>query len=119
MPTWKATARWTPTTTGLRCLEDPIEEGFEELDWFCDLPFIHTRSKKPPEDWPGMVVDYMRPAVLVSTPSRAATCWTTRPGRLASAGVLPFMSTYRCTRQDRGASLGKITTDKEIHDERD
>jgi hypothetical protein len=46
-------------------LEDPIEEGFEELDWFCDLP---------------------------------------------------FMSTCRCTRQDRGASLGKITTDREIHD---
>jgi hypothetical protein len=39
-------------------LEDPIEEGFEDLDWFCDLPFIHTRSKKPPQGWPGMVVDY-------------------------------------------------------------
>ena len=39
-------------------LEDPVEEGFEELGWFCDLPFIHTRSKKPPEGWPGMVVDY-------------------------------------------------------------
>jgi len=24
----------------------------------------------------------------------------------------------RCTRQDRGASLGKITTDREIHDDR-
>jgi hypothetical protein len=46
-------------------LEDPVEEGFEELDWFCDLP---------------------------------------------------FMSTYRCTRQDRGVSLGKITADREIHD---
>ena len=39
-------------------LEDPIKEGFEEMDWFCDLPFIHTRSKKPPEGWPGVVVDY-------------------------------------------------------------
>jgi hypothetical protein len=73
-------------------LEDPIEEGFEDLDWFCDLPFIHTHSKRPPEGWPGMVVDYMRP------------------------GGLPFMSICRCTRQDCGAFLGKITTDKEIHD---
>lgn len=39
-------------------LEDPIEEGFEEIDWFCDLPFIHTRSKKPPDGWPGVVVNY-------------------------------------------------------------
>lgn len=39
-------------------LEDPIEEGFEEIDWFCDLPFIHTRNKKPPEGWPGSVVAY-------------------------------------------------------------
>jgi hypothetical protein len=39
-------------------LENPIGEGFEELDWFCDLPFIHTRSKRPPEGWPGTVVDY-------------------------------------------------------------
>ena len=39
-------------------LEDPIEEGFEKMEWFCDLPFIHTRSKKPPDGWPGQVVDY-------------------------------------------------------------
>jgi len=39
-------------------LEEPIEQGFEEIEWFCDLPFIHTRSKKPPTGWPGMVVDY-------------------------------------------------------------
>jgi len=39
-------------------LEDPIEEGFEKVDWFCDLPFIHTRSKRPPAGWPGVVVDY-------------------------------------------------------------
>jgi len=39
-------------------LEDPIEEGFEEIAWFCDLPFIHTSKKKPPDDWPGPVVDY-------------------------------------------------------------
>ena len=41
-------------------LEEPIEEGFEEVGWFCDLPFIHTRSKKPPQGWVGMVVDYSR-----------------------------------------------------------
>jgi len=39
-------------------MEQPIEEGFEEIAWFCDLPFIHTRSKKPPAGWPGNVVDY-------------------------------------------------------------
>jgi len=39
-------------------LEEPIEEGFEETDWFCDLPFIHTRSKRPPDSWSGTVVDY-------------------------------------------------------------
>lgn len=39
-------------------LEDPVEEGFEEVDWFCDLPFIHTRSKKPPTGWVGEVVNY-------------------------------------------------------------
>jgi hypothetical protein len=39
-------------------LEDPIEEGFEKIDWFCDLPFIQTGKKKPPKGWPGVVVDY-------------------------------------------------------------
>jgi hypothetical protein len=39
-------------------LEDPIEKGFEAIDWFCDLPFILTRTKKPPEGWTGTVVDY-------------------------------------------------------------
>ena len=39
-------------------LKDPIKEGFEEIDWFCDLPFIQTRSKKPPQDWAGPAVDY-------------------------------------------------------------
>ena len=39
-------------------LEEPIKEGFEETDWFCDLPFIQTDKKKPPDGWPGMVVDY-------------------------------------------------------------
>ena len=39
-------------------LEDPIEEGFEDLSWFCDLPFIHTSSKKPPDGWPGEIVEY-------------------------------------------------------------
>lgn len=39
-------------------LENPIEEGFEEIDWFCDLPFLQTGKKKPPDGWPGTVVDY-------------------------------------------------------------
>ncbi|MFP3869858.1 MAG: hypothetical protein ACLFVT_03115 [Syntrophobacteria bacterium] len=39
-------------------LEKSMQQGFEEVDWFCDLPFIHTRSKKPPQDWPAAVVDY-------------------------------------------------------------
>jgi len=39
-------------------LERPIREGFEQVSWFCDLPFIQTRSKKPPEGWAGEVVDY-------------------------------------------------------------
>lgn len=39
-------------------LEEPIEEGFEEIGWFCDLPFIRTGKKNPPDGWPGEVVDY-------------------------------------------------------------
>lgn len=39
-------------------LEDSIKEGFEKVDWFCDLPFIYTHRKKPPDGWPGVVVDY-------------------------------------------------------------
>jgi hypothetical protein len=39
-------------------LQDPLEPGDEQIDWFCDLPFIHTRSRKPPAGWPGVVVDY-------------------------------------------------------------
>lgn len=39
-------------------LERPIQEGFEEIDWFCDLPFIQTGKNAPPGGWPGPVVDY-------------------------------------------------------------
>lgn len=49
-------------------LEKPIAGGFEEIAWFCDLPFIQTDEKQagkkqaskkgPPEGWPGEVVDY-------------------------------------------------------------
>jgi hypothetical protein len=39
-------------------LEKPIEQGFERIDWFCDLPFVQTRTVKPPGTWPGNVVDY-------------------------------------------------------------
>ncbi|MCC7352985.1 MAG: hypothetical protein IT330_04445 [Anaerolineae bacterium] len=39
-------------------LERPIAPGFENVPWFCDLPFIETRSKKPPEGWLGVTVDY-------------------------------------------------------------
>lgn len=41
-------------------LDQPIEEGFEQVDWFCDLPFIETQSTKPPEDWMGQIIDYNR-----------------------------------------------------------
>lgn len=39
-------------------LEHPIQAGFEEIAWFCDLPFIQTSKKAPPDGWPGPVVDY-------------------------------------------------------------
>ncbi|MBW2137909.1 MAG: hypothetical protein JRH06_10170, partial [Deltaproteobacteria bacterium] len=39
-------------------LEDPVAEGFEAMAWFCDLPFIQTGKKGPPDGWPGEVVDY-------------------------------------------------------------
>ncbi len=39
-------------------LEVPTEEGFEEIDWFCDLPFIQTEKNSSPNGWPGPVVDY-------------------------------------------------------------
>lgn len=39
-------------------LEEAIQEGYEGVEWFCDLPFIETTKKKPPAGWPGMVVDY-------------------------------------------------------------
>ena len=39
-------------------LDEPIEEGFEAIPWFCDLPFIQVGKKAPPESWPGTVVDY-------------------------------------------------------------
>lgn len=40
-------------------LEVPIEEGFEDIEWFCDLPFIQTSKKKElPDGWPGLLVDY-------------------------------------------------------------
>ena len=40
-------------------LDQPIEDGFECVDWFCALPFIETGSKKPPEGWPpAQIIDY-------------------------------------------------------------
>ena len=40
-------------------LDQPIEEGFECVDWFCALPFIETRSKRPPEGWPpAQIINY-------------------------------------------------------------
>ena len=39
-------------------LERPIQSGFENVDWFCDLPLIETRSKKPPAGWTGRVANY-------------------------------------------------------------
>lgn len=48
-------------------LDQPIEEGFECVDWFCALPFIETQSKKPPDDWPpAQIIDYDVERVRVS-----------------------------------------------------
>lgn len=41
-------------------LEQPIGEGVDSADWFCDLPFIKTPSKEPPNGWLGKIVDYER-----------------------------------------------------------
>ena len=41
-------------------LEFPIADGFEFVDWFCDLPFIETPSQKPPKGWPAKTIDYER-----------------------------------------------------------
>lgn len=47
-------------------LDQPIEEGFEQVDWFCDLPFIETQREKPPEEWTGRIIDYNREKERVS-----------------------------------------------------
>ncbi|PKO22161.1 MAG: hypothetical protein CVU38_10880 [Chloroflexi bacterium HGW-Chloroflexi-1] len=39
-------------------LDRPIQTGFENVDWLCDLPFIETKKQKPPEKWSGTTVDY-------------------------------------------------------------
>lgn len=41
-------------------LTKPLREGYENVRWFCNLPFIRTKSKKPPDEWLGLglVVDY-------------------------------------------------------------
>ena len=39
-------------------LTKPLPEGCENLSWFCSLPFIQTKSKKPPDDWLGPLVNY-------------------------------------------------------------
>ncbi len=39
-------------------LEKPVRPGFEQIPWFCDLPYIQTGKKGPPDGWPGPVVDY-------------------------------------------------------------
>ncbi|MGC9400728.1 MAG: hypothetical protein ACP5HM_16580 [Anaerolineae bacterium] len=39
-------------------LETPMREGYVDVPWFCDLPFLKAGHKKPPEAWPAAVVDY-------------------------------------------------------------
>ena len=39
-------------------LEEPISPGYEDVPWFCDLPYIATRAKRPPQGWPGVIVEY-------------------------------------------------------------
>ena len=38
--------------------ENSIEPGFEDVDWYCDLPFIVTKTKKAPDGWAGIAVQY-------------------------------------------------------------
>lgn len=38
--------------------ESTIELGFENVEWYCDLPFIVTKSKKAPDGWTGPFVQY-------------------------------------------------------------
>lgn len=35
-----------------------IQESYLEIPWFCDLPFIATKSKQPSKDWTGGVILY-------------------------------------------------------------
>jgi hypothetical protein len=39
-------------------LASPIRDGYAEVAWFCDLPFLKAGRKKPPEGWPAKVFDY-------------------------------------------------------------
>ena len=39
-------------------LENPIRDGYEDVPWFCDIPFLQAGGKKPPDGWPAPVVDY-------------------------------------------------------------
>lgn len=39
-------------------LESPIQDGYADIAWFCDLPFLKAGRKKPPEEWPARVFDY-------------------------------------------------------------
>jgi hypothetical protein len=39
-------------------LESPIREGYADVAWFCDLPFLEAGRKKPPEGWLAPVFDY-------------------------------------------------------------
>lgn len=39
-------------------LEEPIREGYEDVPWFCDVPFLKAGGKRPPEGWPAHVADY-------------------------------------------------------------
>ncbi len=39
-------------------LEEPIRAGYEDVPWFCDVPFLDAGPKSPPDGWPASVVDY-------------------------------------------------------------
>jgi hypothetical protein len=39
-------------------LETPIRDGYADIPWFCDLPFLKAGRKKPPRGWPARVFDY-------------------------------------------------------------
>ena len=58
-------------------LEDPMEEGFEDLDWFCDLPRSTRCKLSPPTPRCSPPGSSAGPA----SPACCACCWPSSPAR--------------------------------------